>query len=73
MSKVKLIDQLTNGEINNICENVEGCAKCPLLISSYQRRIHCLKDNDFPIYEAGKVYKKLNTKIDLDTNKLVED
>lgn len=73
MSKIKLIDNLTNGEINNICENVEGCAKCPLLISSYQKRIHCLKDHDFPIYEAGKVYKRLYTKIDLNTNELVED
>lgn len=73
MSNIKLIEQLNNREINNICENVEGCAECPLLISSYQRRIHCLKDQAFQIYEAGKVYQRLNTKIDLDTNKLVED
>ena len=73
MSNIKLIKELTIREIDNICDNVDGCANCPLLISSYNRNIHCLKDDTFPIYEAEKMYQKLHTKIDLDTNKLVED
>ncbi len=73
MSNVKLIKDLMLKEIEDICDNSGGCAKCPLLISSYNKNIHCLKDDTFPLYEADKVYKRLNTKIDLDTNKIVED
>lgn len=73
MSDIKVIKNLKIKDIENICDNSEGCAKCPLLISSYNKNIHCLKDDTFPLYEADKVYKRLNTKIDLDTNKIVED
>ena len=73
MSNIKLIKELKMKEINDICSNAEGCSGCPLLISSYNKNIHCLKDDVFPIYEADKVWKRLNTKIDLDTNKLEEE
>ena len=73
MSNIKLIKELKNSEVDKICFEADGCANCPLLISSYNRNIHCLKDDTFPIYEAEKMYQKLHTKIDLDTNKLVED
>lgn len=73
MSDIKLVKELKIKEIRNICDNADGCADCPLLISSYNRNIRCLKDDIFPLYEADKVWKKLNTKIDLDTNKIVEE
>lgn len=73
MSNIKLIKNLKMKEIDDICNNVEGCANCPLLISSYKKNIHCLKDDVFPVYETDKVWKRLNTKINLDTNKLEED
>ena len=66
--------KIKNGkEIDDICNNAEGCADCPLLISSYNKKIHCLKDDTFPLYEVDKVWKRLNAKIDLETNKLVEE
>lgn len=73
MSNIKIIKNLKIKEIEDICNNSEGCAKCPLLISSYNRNIHCLKDDMFPIYETDKVWEKLNAKIDLDTKKLEGD
>lgn len=73
MSNTKLVKDLKLKEIDDICYNADGCANCPLLISSYNKNIHCLKDDIFPLYETEKVYRRLNTKIDLDTNKLVED
>lgn len=73
MSNIKLVKELRVEEINDICRNVEGCADCPLLISSYNKNIHCLKDDTFPLYEVDKVWKRLNAKIDLETNKLVEE
>ena len=73
MSNIKLVKDLKLKEIDDICDNADGCANCPLLISSYNKNIHCLKDDTFPLYETEKVYRRLNTKIDLDTNKLVED
>lgn len=73
MSNTKLVKDLKLKEIDDICYNADGCANCPLLISSYNKNIHCLKDDTFPLYETEKVYRRLNTKIDLDTNKLVED
>ena len=73
MSNTKLVKELKMKEVENICDNAEGCADCPLLISSYNKNIHCLKDDIFPLHEADKVWKTLNTKIDLDTNKIVED
>lgn len=73
MSNTKLVKDLKLKEIDDICDNADGCANCPLLISSYNKNIHCLKDDTFPLYETEKVYRRLNTKIDLDTNKLVED
>lgn len=73
MSNIKLIKKLKMKEIDDICNNVEGCANCPLLISSYNKNIHCLKDDVFSLYETDKVWKRLNTKINLDTNKLEED
>ena len=73
MSNIKLVKDLKLKEIDDICDNADGCANCPLLMSSYNKNIHCLKDGTFPLYETEKVYRRLNTKIDLDTNKLVED
>lgn len=73
MSNIKLVKELKMKEIDDICHNVEGCANCPLLVSSYNKNIHCLKDDTFPIYETDKVWKTLNAKIDLDTNKIVEE
>ena len=73
MRNIKLVKELKMKEIDDICANAEGCADCPLLISSYNKNIHCLKDDTFPLYEADKVWKKLNAKIDLETNKIVED
>ena len=73
MSNIKLVKELKMKEIDDICNNTEGCANCPLLISSYNRNIHCLKDDIFPLYEADKVWKTLNAKIDLDKNKLKEE
>ena len=73
MSNIKLVKELKIKEIYDICDNAEGCADCPLLISSYNKKIHCLKDDTFPLYEVDKVWKRLNAKIDLETNKLVEE
>ena len=73
MSNIKLVKELKMKEVDDICNNAEGCADCPLLISSYNKNIHCLKDDTFPLYEADKVWEKLNIKIDLETNKLVEE
>lgn len=73
MSNIKIIKDLKVKEFEDICDNSEGCANCPFLISSYNKNIHCLKDDTFPLYEADKVFKALNSKIDLDTNKIVED
>lgn len=71
MSNVKLIRNLTMGEIDEICNSLEGCAKCPLLISSYNKKIRCLKDDKVEMYEVEEVYKLLNSKINLDTNKVI--
>ena len=73
MSNVKLIKDLTIKESEDICNNSDGCAKCPLLISSYNKNIHCLKDDRVGMYEVEKAYNLLNSKIDLDTNKLAEE
>lgn len=73
MSNIKLVKELKMKEIDDICYNAEGCANCPLLISSYNKNIHCLKNDTFPLYEVDKVWKTLNAKIDLTTNKIVED
>ena len=73
MSNVKLIKDLTIKESEYVCNNSDGCAKCPLLISSYNKNIHCLKDKEIETYEIEKAYNLLNSKIDLDTNKLEED
>lgn len=73
MSDIKVIKNLKIKDIENICDNSEGCAKCPLLISSYNKNIHCLKDDRVEIYEVEKFYNLLNSKIDLETNKLVEE
>lgn len=73
MSNIKLIKDLTIKESELVCDNVSGCAQCPLLISSYAKRIHCLKDDKVEMYELEKAYNLLNSKIDLETNKIVED
>lgn len=73
MSNIELIKELRMKEIDDICNNADGCAKCPLLVSSYNKSIHCLKDDTIKMYEVEKVYNLLNSKIDLETNKLVED
>ena len=73
MSNTKLVKDLKLKEIDDICDNADGCANCPLLISSYNKKIHCLKDDKVEIYEVEKFYNLLNSKIDLETNKLVKD
>lgn len=73
MSNIKLIKNLTIKESQDVCDNSGGCAECPLLISSYNKNIHCLRDDEIKAYEIEKAYKILNSKIDLDTNKLEED
>lgn len=73
MSNIKLIKDLNIKEVGNICDNVDGCAECPLLISSYNKDIHCLKDDTIKTYEIEKAYNLLNSKIDLVTNKLVNE
>ena len=73
MSNIKVIKNLTIREVEEICDNSGGCAKCPLLISSYNKKIHCLKDDKLEMYEVEEFYNLLNCKIDLETNKLVED
>ena len=73
MSNIKLVKELKMKEIDDICYNAEECVNCPLLISSYNKNIHCLKDDRFSLYEVDKVWKTLNAKIDLTTNKIVED
>ena len=73
MSNIELIKELRMKEIDDICNNADGCAKCPLLVSSYNKSIHCLKDDTIKMYEVEKVYNLLNSKINLETNKLVED
>ena len=73
MSNIKIIKDLKVKEFEDICDNSEGCAKCPFLISSYNKKIHCLKDDKVEIYEVEKFYNLLNSKIDLETNKLVKD
>ena len=73
MSKIKLVSKLNMGEVENICNNVDGGAECPLLISSYKKEIHCLKDNTIRMYEIEKPYNILNSEINLETNKLEEE
>lgn len=73
MSNIKLIKNLTIKESQDVCDSLDGCAKCPLLISSYNKNIHCLRDDEIKTYEIEEAYKLLNSKIDLDTNKLEED
>ena len=73
MSNIKLIKNLTIKESQDVCDNSGGCAECPLLISSYNKNIHCLRDDEIKAYEIEKAYNILNSKIDLDTNKLEED
>ena len=71
MSNIKLIRDLKMSEVDEICNSLEGCAKCPFLISSYNKKIHCLKDDKVEMYEVEEVYNLLNSKIDLDTNKVI--
>lgn len=73
MSNIKVVKNLTIREVEEICDNSGGCAKCPLLISSYNKKIHCLRDEKLEMYEVEEFYNLLNCKIDLETNKLVEE
>ena len=73
MSNIKLITELNIREVESICDNVDGCGECPLLISSYKKEIHCLKDDEIRLCEIEKAYNILNSKINLETNNLVED
>lgn len=66
MSNKKLIKDLKVKEIDKICENGDGCANCPLLISSKRKKIRCIIDNEFTICEIEKAHEILNTEIDLD-------
>ena len=71
MSNIKLIKNLKQSEAEHICDSVDGCANCPLLISSYNRKIHCMRDDKVEMYEVEEVNTILNSKIDLDTMKIV--
>lgn len=73
MSNIKIVKYLKLKEIEDVCNNSDSCAKCPLLISSYNKYIHCLKDDKVEMYDVEKAYDLLNSKIDLVTNKLVEE
>ena len=73
MSNIKLIKDLNIKEVENICNSVGGCAECPLLISSYKKNVNCLKDDTIKTYKIEKAYNILNSKINLETNNLVED
>lgn len=52
--ETKKIKDLTRMEVDNICFDIYECAKCPLLISSRQRKIVCLKDEMIPIADIEK-------------------
>lgn len=67
MSKIKLIKELKMSEIEHICDNAEGCVKCPLLLSSYHKNIRCLREDEVKTYDIEKAYNILNTQIDLET------
>lgn len=71
MSNIKLVRNLTIKESENVCKSANGCAECPLLISSYHKEIHCMMDDKIKMYEVEEVHKILNSNIDLDTNKIV--
>ena len=59
MSNIKLISELNIREVENICDNVDGCAECPLLISSYKKLIHCLKDDEIRLCEIEKELRNM--------------
>lgn len=61
--ETKKIKDLTMMEIDNICFDIYECAKCPLLISSRQRKIVCLKDEIIPIADVEKVHKIMKKEI----------
>lgn len=73
MSNIKIVKDLKGKEVENICEDANGCANCPLIISSYHKNIHCIRDDEVEMYEVEKVYQLLNSKIDLDTNKIIKE
>lgn len=64
MKKQKL-KEITKGDIEKICREQEGCATCPLLLSSYKRNIRCMKDEDIKIWDIEKAYKLLNEEFDV--------
>lgn len=61
----KKVKDLKNGEIENICNSQDGCANCPFIISSYGKKIRCIRDDKFEIWEIEKVYNLLNTEIEV--------
>ena len=65
------IKELTNGQSKDICNKVNGCAECPLLISSYKKHISCLRDEAIKIYDVEKTYELMQRYINLDECKIV--
>lgn len=63
--ETKKIKDLTMMEVDNICFDIYECAKCPLLISSRQRKIVCLKDEMIPIADIEKTSKMMEKEIEV--------
>lgn len=63
--ETKKIKDLTRMEVDNICFDIYECAKCPLLISSRQRKIVCLKDEMIPIADIEKTSKMMEKEIEV--------
>lgn len=70
---IKKVKELTCGETERICDKSDGCANCPLLISSYNREIHCLRDDKVEIWEVKEFYELMQKSINLDTFEIVEN
>lgn len=63
--RTKKIKDLTMMEVDNICFDIYECAKCPLLISSRQRKIVCLKDEIIPIVDVEKTNEIMEKEIEI--------
>lgn len=65
------IKELTNSQIESICNKVDGCAECPLLISSYKKHICCLRDEVVKMYDVEETYELMQRYVNLDECKIV--
>lgn len=66
--KTKKIKDLTIGDIKDICNDIKECAKCPLLISSRQKEIICLKDDVIPMIDLEKTAKLMEKEVEIPKN-----